>query len=264
MTFEQARSRFRALHDDGFFVIPNPWDVGSAKLLASAGFAALATTSSGHAGSLGKLDQHLTRDDLVEHVGRLTFAVDLPINVDAQRCYGDSVDDVVETVDLLAHAGAAGLSIEDYDPSAGAVEPTDRATERVSAAADAAHRRDMLLTARAENHIYGAADLDDTIDRLRRYSAAGADVVFAPGLTAIADIERLVRAVDRPVNVLALPGGPSAAELSAAGVRRMSVGGSLAWAAYGALMQGAMELLNDGTFDYMRRALPVSHRRAFG
>ena len=190
----KMRERFRRLHDDGTFLLPNPWDAGSARILESLGFAALATTSSGLAASLGKLDQQVTRDELVAHVAAVTRAVGVPVNVDAERLF----DDVAGTVELLAGAGAAGLSIEDYDPAAGAVEELKAAVERVGTAAEACARHGIVLTARAENFLYDRADLDDTIERLRAYRAAGADVVYAPGLRVAADIARVVREAGAP------------------------------------------------------------------
>jgi len=242
-----VRDRFRALHAAGTFVIPNPWDVGSARLLEHLGFAALATTSSGLAATLGKHDQQVTRDELVAHVAALTAAVAVPVNVDAEWCYADRPDDIGETVDLLADAGAAGISIEDFDPAAQRVVPAGVATERVAAAAHACRRHGIVLTARAENHLYGHGDLDDTIARLIAYRDAGAEVVYAPGLRSAADIGRLVGSVAAPVNVLAVPGAPAVGELAALGVRRVSTGGALAWAAYGALRDAARELLDTGT-----------------
>ena len=183
-------TRFRALHADGIFVMPNPWDVGSAKLLASLGFEALATTSAGLAWSLGKLDMQVTREELVAHVARISAATTLPLNVDSERCFPDEPGGVGETVRLLADAGAAGCSIEDFDPATGAIEALEVAAERVAIAAAAAP---LVLTARAENHLHGVDDLDDTIARLQAYRDAGADVVCAPGLT---DREAIARVVD--------------------------------------------------------------------
>lgn len=246
------RERFRALHDrDKLFVMPNPWDVGSARLLTFCGFEALATTSAGLAWALGKLDQRVMRDELVAHVSALADATPLPVNVDSERCYPDDPGGVAETVALLADAGAAGLSIEDFDPASGVID-VGLAAERVRIAAEAAHSRPdpLVLTARAENHVSGIDDLDDTVARLVAYEAAGADVVYAPGLRELRDIEAVVRAVRVPVNVLALPGGPTVAELASAGVRRVSTGGALAAAAYGALVAGARELQRSGTSAY--------------
>ena len=237
------RARFRDLHRDGTFVMPNPWDIGSAQLLAGLGFPALATTSGGHAATLGRKDQQVTRDELVAHAGALSAAVDVPLNVDAERCFADSPAGVAETVGLVAETRAAGLSIEDYDPATRAIDPVDVAAARVAAAAEVARDAGLVLTARAENQLYGAGDLDDTIARLRAYRDAGAEVVYAPGLTSLDDIARLVEAVVVPVNVLALPAAPSIPELASAGVRRISTGGALARVAYVAAREAARELL---------------------
>jgi 2-methylisocitrate lyase-like PEP mutase family enzyme len=250
------RDRFRALHRDGLFVMPNPWDIGSARLLASLGFAALATTSSGHAAALGRVDQSVTRDELLAHVEALVAAVDLPLNVDAERCFADDAPGVGETVELIAGVGAAGCSIEDYDPQRGSIDPLDLAVERVSAAAEAARKHGMVLTARAENRLYGIDDLDDTIVRLCAYRDAGAEVVYAPGLVAHEEIRQLVERVQVPVNVLALRQGPSISDLAALGVRRVSTGGGLARAAYGALVAGAQELRTTGMSTYLDAAIP--------
>lgn len=253
MSVGERRARFRALHaGTELFVMPNPWDAGSAWLLASCGFEALATTSEGFAWTLGKHDQTVTRDELVAHVADLAGATALPLNVDSERCYPDDPGGVAETVARLAEAGAAGCSIEDYDPVTEAVDPVEVATERVALAAEAAHglAAPMVLTGRAENHIRGVDDLDDTIARLIAYREAGADALYAPGLTALAQIASVVEAVQAPVNVLALPAGPTIAELASVGVRRVSTGSLLAGAAYGALLAGANELLADGTSRY--------------
>jgi 2-methylisocitrate lyase-like PEP mutase family enzyme len=242
----ERRARFRALHAaDTLFVMPNPWDAGSARLLAASGFEALATTSAGFAWSLGKLDGAVTRDELVAHVSALAAATDLPLNVDSERCYPDDPGGVAETVALLAEAGAAGFSIEDYDPATDRIDPVEIAAERVAVAATASG--EMVLTARAENHLHGVADLDDTIARLLAYRDAGADAVYAPGLRDLEQIAAVVAAVEIPVNVLVLPGGPTVAELASVGVRRVSTGALLAAAAYGALVSGARELQGAGT-----------------
>ena len=169
--------RFRSLHSDGLFVMPNAWDIGSARLLASMGFQAIATTSLGHAASLGKGDTQVTRDELLRHVEELAPAVDIPLSVDAERCFADDPAGVAETVSMIGAAGAAGCSIEDYDPATDSIDSIDVASARVEAAVEAAHRHGMVLTARAENHLHGIDDLDDTIARLRAYRAAGADCV---------------------------------------------------------------------------------------
>ena len=263
----ERRARFRELHAEGIFVMPNPWDVGSAKLLASLGFEALATTSAGFAWSLGRLDMQVTRDELVPHVAELAAATPLPLNVDSERCFPDAPGGVAATVELLAEAGAAGCSIEDYDPAADRIDDLGAAVERIAAAAGAAHAlaEPLVLTARAENHLHGVGDLDDTIARLRAYRDAGADVVYAPGLAELDSIAAVVEAVGVPVNVLALPQGPSVAELEAAGVRRVSTGGALARAAYGALLAGARELRDTGTSRYSAGGAPAEAlKEAFG
>lgn len=259
MSVDDRRIRFRALHERGeLFVMPNPWDMGSSRLLAALGFEALATTSAGFAWSLAKLDQTVTRAELVAHVAALSAATDLPLNVDGERCYPDDPGGVSKTVSLLADAGAAGCSIEDFDPARGGMEDVAVAAERVAAAAETAHglSSPMVLTARAENHIRGVDDLDDTIARLVAYRDAGADCVYAPGLTDLDEIARVVDAVGVPVNVLALPGGPSIQELASVGVRRVSTGSLLAAAAYGALVAGARELAGPGTSTYAEAGVP--------
>jgi 2-methylisocitrate lyase-like PEP mutase family enzyme len=253
MTVADRRARFRALHDgDELFVMPNPWDAGSAKLLAACGFQALATTSAGYAWVLGKLDGQVTRDELVQHVARVAEATPLPLNVDSERCYPDDHGGVAETVALLAEAGAAGFSIEDWNPATGRIDDVEVAAERVAIAAEAAHglTEPMVLTGRAENHLHGVDDLDDTIGRLIAYRDAGADAVYAPWLRDLDQIAAVVRAVGAPVNVLAVPGGPTIGELASVGVRRVSTGSLLAASAYGALVAGAKELLEQGTSLY--------------
>jgi 2-methylisocitrate lyase-like PEP mutase family enzyme len=260
-----VRERFRELHEAGTFIMPNPWDAGSARLLASLGFPALATTSSGFAATLGKQDQQVTRDELVAHVAALTAAVQIPLNVDAERCFADTAAGIRETVDLLAAAGAAGLSIEDYDPATDRIETLEAGAERVAAAAKACARHGIVLTARAENLLYGHDDLDDTVARLRAYREAGADVVFAPGLRTPEQIARVVAEVPAPVNVLTVPGAPAVPEMASLGVRRVSTGGALAWAAYGAMRDAARELLTSGTTEFRSRALRGEERdAAFG
>ena len=253
MAGADVRARFRALHErDELFLMPNPWDLGSARLLEWCGFEALATTSAGFAWSLGKLDQRVTRDELVAHVAALSDAISIPLNVDSERCYPDDPGGVARTVAMLADAGASGCSIEDYDPVAGRIDDVRLAAERVAEAADAAHALadPMVLTGRAENHIRGVDDLDDTISRLVAYRDAGADCVYAPGLTDIAQIQIVVDALETPVNVLALPAGPTMADLAAAGVRRVSTGSLLAGAAYGAFVTAAQRLLAEGSPQY--------------
>jgi 2-methylisocitrate lyase-like PEP mutase family enzyme len=250
-TLAGRRERFRALHAEGLFVMPNPWDVGSARLLASAGFPALATTSSGHAASLGRADYAVRRDEMLHLVAAVAGSVAVPINVDSERCFADDPAGVAETVGLIAEAGAAGCSIEDFDPGVGGIDPLEIAVDRVAAAAGAAARHGLVLTARAENHLHGIDDLDDTIARLCAYRDAGAEVVYAPGLVAPDDIRRVIDAVRVPVNVLALRDGPSIADLEALGVRRVSTGGALARVAYGAVLAAAAHLRDEGTSTYL-------------
>ena len=266
MTADERRARFCELHArEQLFVMPNPWDAGSARLLESAGFEAVATTSAGFAWALGKADQQVTRDELVAHVAELSAATTLPLNVDSERCYPDDPGGVAETVRLLAEAGASGCSIEDYDPATGGIDDVDAASARVAEAAGAAHEAGMVLTGRCEHHIRGVDDLDGTIARLVAYRDAGADCLYAPGLTELDDIRRVVDEVGAPVNVLALPPTPPVAALEAAGVRRISTGGLLAAAAYGALAAGAQELLDEGTSQYGAGSVPRDLLgRAFG
>jgi len=257
MSAADRRARFRELHArEQLFVMPNPWDIGSARFLESFDFQALATTSAGFAWSLGKADQKVTRDELVRHVAELAAATPLPLNVDSERCYPGGPGGVAETVRQLANAGAAGCSIEDYDPATGRIDDVGLAAERVAEAAEAAHAlsEPMVLTGRCENHIRGVDDLDDTITRLAAYRDAGADCVYAPGLSTIEQVRAVVEAVGVPVNVLALASGPSTAELAAAGVRRVSTGGALARAAYGALLVAARELHGEGTSRFAAQA----------
>jgi 2-methylisocitrate lyase-like PEP mutase family enzyme len=258
---ESLRARFAELHTTGCFIMPNAWDIGSARILASLGFPAIATTSAGHAASLGRMDQQVTLDELTEHARLLAAAVDVPVSVDAERCFADDPGGVAAAVEQIADAGVAGISIEDYNPESG-IDPIEVAVERVAAAAEAARSVGMTLTARAENHLYGIDDLDDTITRLIAYREAGADVVYAPGLVEIGQIGRVVTETGAPVNVLARTGGPGVAELEAAGVRRISTGGALAFAAYGALAAAGRELLASGTSTYIGGALSLQDRRA--
>jgi 2-methylisocitrate lyase-like PEP mutase family enzyme len=268
MSVADRRARFRELHArEGIFVMPNPWDAGSARLLESCGFEALATTSAGYAWLLGKEDHQVTRDELVAHVAELAAAVDVPLSVDSERLFANDPSGVAATVRLLADAGAAGCSIEDWDADAGRIDDPGHATELVAAAVEAAHDRPdpLVLTARAENHLHGVTDLDDTIARLIAYRAVGADCVYAPGLTEPAQIAAVVEAVEAPVNVLGLPTAPSVPELELLGVRRVSTGSLLARTAYGAMLGGARELLSQGTSQYAQVAVtPEERAAAFG
>jgi 2-methylisocitrate lyase-like PEP mutase family enzyme len=262
MDIAALRRRFAALHIEGTFVMPNPWDIGSARILATLGFPALATTSSGHAGSLGRPDMHVTLDELVAHVESLAAAVDVPLNVDAERCFADDERGVGRTLERLADAGASGVSIEDYDPATDSIDPISVASERVAAAARVAHEHGVVLTARAENLLHRAGDLANTIERLRAYRAAGADVVYAPGLAQRDEIARVVAEVGAPVNVLILPSGPSVPELTRLGVRRVSTGGAMAWTAYGALVRAARELSDTGTLSFLDHVMSRNDRKA--
>ncbi len=249
---------FRALHRPGEpLLLPNPWDVGSARVLAGLGYRALATTSSGFAASLGRLDGSVTREDAIGHAATIVGATDLPVSADLENGFGDKPDAVAGTVAEAIRVGLAGCSVEDFTGDQDApIYDVGLAAERIAAAAQSAHggQRGLILTARAENHLHGRDDLADTIARLQSYQQAGADVVYAPGLTRAADIRAVVTSVDVPVNVLALPGGPTVAELAELGVARISVGGAFAFAAVGALVEAARELLDQGTYGYWERA----------
>ena len=251
---EQAE-RFRALHEGPEpLLIPNAWDAGSAKLLVSLGFRTVATTSSGFAASLGRLDGTALNDEALANAAVIVNAVGVvPVSADLENGFGDESSTVRMTMLNALSVGLSGCSIEDYtgrpdDP----IYEAKFAAERMAAAVTIAHRGPvrMVLTARAENFLHGRPDLADTIARLQAYQEAGADVLYAPGLTDLADIRSVVTSVDRPVNVLALPAGPPVAELAAAGVRRISVGGAFAFAAYGTLIEAARELLDQGTYGY--------------
>jgi 2-methylisocitrate lyase-like PEP mutase family enzyme len=242
--------RFQALHVPGRpLLLPNPWDAGTARVLAQLGFAALATTSSGYAGTLGRLDGGVTRDEAIRHAASIVAAVDVPVSADLEDGFGADPAAVADTVTAAVAAGLAGCSVEDFTRDRDEpIYELARAADRVAAAAAAAHSGPgLVLTARAENHLRGRPDLADTIARLQAYQQAGADVLYAPGLAAIDDIRRVVAAVDRPVNVLIVPGGPTVAELAAAGVARVSVGGAFSLVALGALARAGRELLEHGT-----------------
>ena len=251
-------ARFLALHRPGRpLLLPNPWDIGSARLLASLEYEALATTSSGHAATLGRSDGSVTRDEAIGHAAAIVTATPLPVSADLENGFADDPEGVAATVTVAIGAGLAGCSIEDFtrnedDP----IYEREHAAERIAAAAQAAHAgpRRLVLTARAENYLHGRDDLADTIARLQRYAEAGADVLYAPGLTRASDIRDVVSAVDRPVNVLALPGAPTVSELADLGVARVSVGGAFAYAALGALVEAARELRTAGTYGYLRSA----------
>ena len=254
--------RLKALHaGPGAFVIPNPWDAGSARLLSRLGFAALATTSAGYAFSRGKRDSFagLSRDEILANASEIVAATDLPVSGDLEDGFGAAPEACAETIRQACVAGLVGGSIEDATGEAGdPIHDLAHAVDRIRAAAEAAKGLPFLLTARAENHLWGQADLADTIKRLQAYSEAGADVLYAPGLPDIAAIRTVCAAVEKPVNVVMGLSGPrySVVELSQAGVRRISVGGSFARAALGALMRAAEEVRSFGTFGYAAEAIP--------
>ena len=256
-TQQEKAAAFEGLHAGEPFVIPNPWDAGSARALAALGFEALATTSSGFAFTLGRLDGQATLDEVVAHTAELDRATDLPVSVDLENGYGDSPESAAHAVARVAEAGAVGGSIEDYDPS-GRLYERSYAVERVAAAVEAARALDFpfTLTARAENHIRGNPDLSDTIERVLAYEAVGADVLYAPGLTTAEEIRELCTAVSRPVNVLAL-GGLSFAEIAGAGAQRISVGGALAWVAVNAFAEAARTIRDDGDFSSFGSSPPL-------
>jgi 2-methylisocitrate lyase-like PEP mutase family enzyme len=263
-TQAEKAKRFRALHERaGAFIIPNPWDVGSARILQQMGFEALATTSVGYAYSIGKRDHAVTREQMIAHAGALTAATDIPVSADLENGYGDDAETVTETIKLAAGAGLAGCSIEDStnrddDP----IYSMEVAAERIRAAAEAARALPFafVLTARCENYLHGRPDLSDTIARLQAYQAAGADVLYAPGATKMDEIATLVRSVDRPVNVLAGLQGVrlDLAELSSVGVKRVSVGGALSRVALAAFIRAAREMREHGTFTFVNE--PISSK----
>ena len=254
---EQKAKAFQGLHAGEPFVIPNPWDAGSARVLAALGFKALASTSSGFAFTLGRLDGGVTLDEVFEHAATLDRATLLPVSVDLENGYGADPESAALAVTRVAEAGAVGGSIEDYDPR-GRIYDLPHAVERVAAAAEAARRLEFpfVLTARAENHIRGNPSLEDTITRLQEFEAAGADVLYAPGLRTPAEIRAVCEAVTRPVNVLALP-TLSLAEIVDAGAQRVSVGGSLTWAAVNAMAAAAAAIRDRGDFSSLGASPPL-------
>jgi len=254
---EDRSAEFLALHRRPRpLLLANAWDLGSAKLLASLGFQALATTSSGYAATLGRRDYGLSREQAVAHAAALVAATVLPVSADFEDGFAADPAGVAETVQLALEAGLAGCSIEDWSAREGRLLDRERAAERVAAAAASAHRgpRRLVLTARAENHLHGVDDLADTIARLQAYQEAGADVLYAPGVYRAQELRELIAAVDLPVNVLAVRGTPSVPELAALGVARVSVGGAFAFAALGALAAAATELLGEGSYGYLELA----------
>lgn len=255
---------FRALHAaPDAFVIPNPWDAGSARVLASLGFKALATTSAGHAYTLGRRDGDgvISRAETLANARLIVEAVDLPVSADLENCFADDPKEAAETIRAAAAVGLAGGSIEDANGEAATpIYGFNHAVERVAAAVEAARSLPVpfVLTARAENYLHGRPDLDDTIRRLQAFEKVGAEVLFAPGLRDLEQIRTLCRSVSRPVNVvMGLVGADfSVAQLAEAGVKRISLGSALARAALGALMLAGREIRDQGTFGFARNALP--------
>jgi 2-methylisocitrate lyase-like PEP mutase family enzyme len=256
-TQDQKAADFRALHEGEAFIIPNPWDAGSAKVLAALGFKALASTSSGFAFTLGRLDGNVTLDELSDHVRALDQATALPVSVDLENGFGPDPEDAAVAIARAAEAGAVGGSIEDYDPG-GSLYEVEHAAERVAAACEAARGLSFqfMLTARAENQIRGNPDLDDTIARLLAYERAGGDVLYAPGLRSAEEIRAVCEATSKPVNVLARP-GLSLSEIVAAGARRISVGGALTWVAVGAMATAAEEMRDAGDFSSLAARVQI-------
>jgi len=253
--------KFWALHErDGAFIIPNPWDIGSACLLAGLGFEALATTSSGYANAIGRADGEVSLEEMIAHCRALSAATDLPVSADLEKCFADSPEGVARTILLAAEAGVVGGSIEDFsDDAEKPIYDFDLAVERVQAAVEAARSLDFhfTLTARAENLLRGRNDLDDTIRRLQAFEAAGADVLYAPALKTLEEVRTVTAAVSKPVNVLAVfLKGVTVAQLSEAGAKRISVGGALARAVVAALLRAGTEMRDQGSFGWVADATP--------
>lgn len=263
LTQAERAEKFRALHErEGAFVIPNPWDIGSARLLAALGFEALATTSSGFAHAAGRLDGSVSRQETIEHCRMLCAATDLPVSADLEKCFADDPAAAAETILLAAEAGVVGGSIEDYsgDPSK-PIYDFALAVERVQAAVEAARALDFpfTLTARAENLLRGRRDLDDTIRRLQAFEAAGADVLYAPALTTLDEVRVVTSAVGKPVNVLAPPlKGVTVAQLADAGAKRISIGGALARATIATLLRAGKEMQEQGSFGWTSDLAPAA------
>lgn len=249
------RQHFRELHKTPF-VIPNPWDMGSARILASLGFKALATSSAAFANTLGRRDGRVTREEAIEHASQISQATPLPVNADFENGFGDSPEFVAETVALASQTGLAGCSIEDYGAKQG-LYPIELAAARVGAAVEASRKDSspLVITARCENFFRGNPDLADAIERLQAYQEAGADVLYAPAIVALEDVRTVVASVDRPLNVIIMPGGPTVPELFEAGATRVSIGNAMAAAAQHALVQAAREILDEGTHEFWTQAV---------
>jgi 2-methylisocitrate lyase-like PEP mutase family enzyme len=257
-THAERAQRFQALHVPGRpLLMPNAWDVGSALLFESLGFEALATTSGGFAASRGRLDGAMTRDEVLDHCSELTNVVSVPISADLENCFADEPEGVATTIGDAIGTGLAGGSVEDFTRDRQSpIYELAQATERVRAAAEAAHSGPIpfVLTARAENYLHGRVDLADTIARLQAYQEAGADVLFAPRVVDPAELRQLLSAVDRPVNVLLVPGAPTVDELAELGVSRISIGGAVAAASYGFAIEAVRQLRETGTATYWELA----------
>jgi 2-methylisocitrate lyase-like PEP mutase family enzyme len=254
MTDTERAEQFLALHTPGTpLLMPNAWDIGSAALFASLGFEAIATTSGGFAATRGRLDGAMTKDEVLTHAGELAAAVDIPVSADLENCFAHDPEGVAATVAAAVELGLAGGSVEDFTGDRDApIYELAQAADRVRAAAEAAHAGPVpfVLTARAENYLHGQQDLANTIARLQAYQEAGADVLFAPAVVDPGDLRQLLSSVDLPISVLVLPGAPTVGELGALGVSRISVGGAVAVAAYGAAINAVTELRDKGTCGY--------------
>jgi 2-methylisocitrate lyase-like PEP mutase family enzyme len=261
-TNSEKHQTFCALHErDGAFVIPNPWDVGSARLFESLGFEALATTSSGFAYSLGRRDGQVSLEETLAYCRALCEASNLPVSADLENCFADDPEAAAKTIFLAAEVGLSGGSIEDAtgDP-ANPIYDFNHAVERVAAAVQMAKSLDrpFVLTARAENFLHKRRDMDDTLRRLQAYEAAGADILYAPGPSSLEEVREITGALTRPVNVLVAPmKGVTVAELAEAGAKRISIGGAMMRAAMGTLMRNSHQMLEEGRFDWMADMMPT-------
>jgi 2-methylisocitrate lyase-like PEP mutase family enzyme len=266
LTQREKAEQFRAMHAaPRTFVIPNPWDIGTARILTALGFQALATTSAGYAFTIGRKDGAITREDALTHARAIVEATDLPVSADLENCFGDAPENVAETLRLAAATGLAGGSVEDAsgDPHR-PIYDFSHAVERVAAAVEAVRALPIpfTLTARAENFLHGRPDLDDTIRRLQAFEAAGADVLYAPGLRDMTAVRAVCGAVSKPINVIALR-GLTVPELAAAGVRRISLGSALSRVALGAFHRAVREIQTAGTFDFIGDAMSSAEANAF-
>ena len=266
-TQAEKAAAFRALHErPGAFIIPNPWEPGTAKMLAATGFEALATTSRGLANMLGRADGNLSRAEVIANCREIVEATDLPVNADLEDCFAHEPDAAAEAIRLAGEAGAVGASIEDFTGDrANPIYDFDLAVARVRAAAEVAHALPVpvMLTARAENLIHGRNDMGDTIRRLQAFAAAGADVLYAPGLHTIDDVRQVVRAVNRPLNVVTgwLDPDITLAQLGEAGAKRISVGGALSRLVLATFAKAAQAMQGQGSFAWMREMIGIPELR---